>query len=315
MKTISIASALLLILCLVSLIPVSQTTQLTIMASFDNTVSQVMQPGNWKNWYPNIKKSRLADPSSYRLNENKSARTFTITAGGDSFHIDQRTPLSYRVHAVTDGRPAVFAFAVLPMRSPDRTEIVVGTRTRLLYRLLRFVRPPSPGVAAIIGLRSYLEDVQAFYGYPIAIRKVTDTVYLTAQALLGRHDLFKRIPGLFSEIDRFIRDKDLRIADDPAVSYGPLQKDSLHVMAGIPVNRMVAADGPVTCMQMPKGRMLVGRYDGAFAGRAALYAGMQRYMADHHLSAVADPFERYTDRRLPVSDSSTIHIELYFPIR
>ncbi|HUB61662.1 MAG TPA: GyrI-like domain-containing protein [Puia sp.] len=287
MKIFSIVLALLLFCLLAYLIPVSLTSRLTIDASFNNTLAQVVHPGNWKNWYP----------------------------AGIDYHAEQRTPLSWQVETTTGSRPATFSFALLPTRFPDQVEIVVGSKTRLLYRLLPFDHHPSPGITAITALKSYLEDPNAFYGFPIAIQQVTDTVYLTIRSVLKKKDLFEKLPGLFSQLGQFIRDKDLRIVNDRSVSFEPARQDSLSVMAGIPVNRTVTGEGRIVCMQMPKGRMLVGRYRGSFAGRQALYKSMQRYRADHHLSLVADPYEQYTDNRLPVNDSSIISIELYFPIR
>ena len=305
-----ILTAFVILVLLTCFIPVSQRTEIIIAANFDNTVEQIIHPDNWKKWYPGIKESWQSDSSGFRLTKDDIAKTFTITTPRKKYVIKTITLLSYEV---TENNSDRFYLTVFPLLSPDSTKVITKANTRLLFKLFSFLHNYSAESTAG-GLKSFLENPIALYGFPVEIKKVTDTVYLTTNFVANKNNLFEKLPMMFSDIDGFILKNKLNIINNKDIAYATLNNDSLQVMVGIPVNKIVTGNDHIYCMQMPKGRMLVGQYEGRFDERQSIYRAMQKYIFDHHLSMIAQSYERYLNNRLPVADSSHIQIELYIPI-
>ena len=85
--------------------------------------------------------------------------------------------------------------------------------------------------------------------------------------------------------------------------------------SGIPVNKTVAPVKGIQCLSLtPKGRVLVGDYEGKFSEWNVIYHSMTKYLTDHTLSIPTESFERYSNDSIPRSDSSDIRIELDYPV-
>jgi effector-binding domain-containing protein len=64
----------------------------------------------------------------------------------------------------------------------------------------------------------------------------------------------------------------------------------------------------------PKGRAVVGYYEGNYAGLKKLYAAMEKYIYDKHLHPVAAKYEKYLINPHSSADSLHMKIEIYYPI-
>ncbi len=312
MKAVLIILTLLGLLAICYFIPVVRSEQIRIAANFDNAIAQVKNPGNWKNWFPEIRERWQQDSSSVELINNKEAKTFTINAGTESYKVKMLTPLSYLVEKRGNGDFSYFSFTVLSQLSPDSVTINVSSPSRLLFRIIPFLAP-TENIKTIHGLRNYLEDPIAHYGYPFELLQVTDTIFLVNQYLSSKKELFVGIQDSFSVMQGL-----LPASNEPqqyCVSYKEIPNDSVSVMLGIPVNRSLQVDKPsIRIIRMPKGRMLTAIYTGSFSQRSLVYAAMKRYIVDKHLIQVSAEYEMYLDANLPVNDSSKIKIRVYFPV-
>ncbi len=91
--------------------------------------------------------------------------------------------------------------------------------------------------------------------------------------------------------------------------------DSLTVMAGFNIDKIIKGDYLYIFKQFPAGQPLaVATFKGIYRDRSLLYAAMEKYIPDHQLIKVGLPFEKYSST-LPVSDSSVVAFELCYPLR
>jgi hypothetical protein len=69
-RNVAVILVIVVILSIISFLPVTQKTTITISATFDNTFPQVIQLENWKNWYPEIKGAYKNNPKNGDVPEN-----------------------------------------------------------------------------------------------------------------------------------------------------------------------------------------------------------------------------------------------------
>jgi effector-binding domain-containing protein len=311
-KRIVAISIVMVILSIVSIIPVSQKTTINITASFDNTVSQVIKIGNWKNWYPTLKEVYDKNPGGYSFSKDASQKNYTIFIAGKQYFIYAITPMVYQVKEANSHWVDIFAFTVLPGDTLGRMKIVIEKKNPLLFTL--FGRTKA-GENAINGLKNYLEDPKSFYGFNIQMGTIRDSVIASSVYKIRKSDVFLKINETYMNLIEYIKTNNLLKTDHVSISYIPISEDSIQLTIGVPVNKPAPSDKEINCLLLPaKGNVLIGNYEGRFSDKKKIYLAMSKYLADHALSIPAESFERYLNDSIPSSDSSLIRIELNYPV-
>ena len=311
-KGVVVILVIVVILSIASILPITQNTTIIISATFDNTLPQIIHLENWKNWYPEMKESYKNNPANYSSIEDTAQKIYTIIITGKKYIIHAITPMSYQVSEVGSNWADVFAFTVFPGDVSGRMKIYLIKKTSLLFTL--FGRNKA-GENAINGLKSYLEDSKAFYGFKIEMGQIRDSVIASSVYRIKKKDLFLKIQDAYLELVQYIKSNNLLKTSHLSISYIPLSDDSLQITVGIPINKSAPPGKGINCLSLPaKGRVLVGDYEGKFSLRQKIYLAMSKYLSDHTLSAPAESFERYLNDSIPSSDSSVIRIELNYPV-
>ena len=96
-KGVAVILVIVVILSIASILPITQKTTISISATFDNTVPQIIHLENWKNWYPEMKEAYKNNPANYSLEEDTSQKIYTIIIPGKKYIIHAITPMSYQV--------------------------------------------------------------------------------------------------------------------------------------------------------------------------------------------------------------------------
>jgi effector-binding domain-containing protein len=292
--------------------PVSKKTSVSILASFDNTMPQITNVYNWKNWYPSIKESYKNNPAGYSISENPSQKTYTVNTPDKKYIILAITPMAYQVREVTGTWEDIFAFTVFSGDTLGRMKIIIEKKSPLL---LAIVGKDKAGEVAINGLKMYLEDPKEFYGFNIGTGNIRDSVIASCVSKIRNKDVFLKIQELQLNLLHYIQNNNLVKAGHISISYNPMSHDSLQITVGIPVNKVAPPDKDINCLLLPaKGNVLVGNYEGRFSARKNIYHAMSKYLTDHSLAFAAETFERYLNDSIPSSDSSMIRIELNYPV-
>jgi effector-binding domain-containing protein len=309
-----VAGILLIVVLLIIFFsfPVSKKTSIDISASFDNTMPQITNVYNWKNWYPSIKESIKNNPAGYSINKDPSQKIYTINTPGKKYIILAITPMAYQVREVTGTWEDIFAFTVLSGDTLGRMKIIIEKKSPMLFAI---VGKDKTGDVAMNGLKTYLEDPKEFYGYNIGMSNIRDSVIASCVSKIRNQDVFQKIRELHMNLAHYIQNNNLIKSGHISISYIPISDDSLQITVGIPVNKPAPSEKDINCLLLPaRGNVIVGNYDGRFSDRKAIYHAMSKYLTDHTLAFAAESFERYLNDSIPTSDSSMIRIELNYPV-
>ncbi len=236
-------------------------------------------------------------------------------SSGEKMRISQAAPLLYQVEGTKDNHTDEFGLMVTPYagKDPNHAAIVYSRITNLFYKLFPFLEKRSFATATVTALKSYLEDDRRFYGFPIELKAATDTLFVTKKQDLPAAALFTILPTMQQELEAFAKQNGCRVLAKN-MSFSSLDHDSLSVMVGLNIDKVIAGDYIYNFRQLPSGVSLVaGRYAGPFRNRTALYQAMEKYLTDHQLAKRALPYETYTSP-FPISDTATIEIELSYPV-
>lgn len=311
-KRVAVILITVVILIIFFSLPVTKKTTISISASFDNMMPQVLNIKNWKNWYPEIKEEYKNNPAGYSYSENHSQRIYTITIPGKKYVVHAITPMAYQISEINGSWVDIFAFSVFPGDTMRRMKIIVEEKSPLLFSIFG---KNKTGDVAINGLKSYLEDPKLFYGYNIEPGTIRDSVIASTVLKIRNKDVFLKIQEAYLDLINYVRNNNLLKAGHVSISYIPISADSLQLTVGIPVNKPAAPDKEINCLLLPaKGNVLIGNYEGRFSDRKNIYQAMSKYLTDHILAIPAESFERYLNDSIPSSDSSIIRIELNYPV-
>lgn len=302
---------ILLVIIAASFYPVTQNSTINIDATFDNTFLQVLHIDKWKNWYPEIKQAYKENPASYHISTDSSKKIDTISIPGKKIIVHAVTPMAYDVTETGDDSKS-FAFTVFPGTNAGKMKIFFERKVPLLTTLFQ---KNTDAENPLEGLKSYLETPLEFYGYNIKMAQIRDPTIASLVMKIGEKDIFTKMKNARQELMEYLKDNQLQKTGVISVSYIPLQKDSIQLTVGIPVDRIAAPEKNIQCLSLPaKGRVLVANYTGLFSQRIKIYQAMTKYLTDHTLSIPAESFERYLNDSLPTSDSSEIKMELNYPV-
>lgn len=289
-KLIAIFFSLVIVFVLISLlIPVKQIRSVTVTNTLPNSVAALHRPGSWRS-----------------------------LDSGRNTHINEVGFMRWTVSEPVHGKDSTeFAISLAPdlspQHDPQHSNISYVHTTTLFYSLFPSLEKPGNDVRTVDELRSYLQDNLRFYGYPIRTQKLVDSFFLTKQANLRSNDLFKVLPGIFQALETYASKESSKIiARNIAITR--LDHDSITLMAGLNIDRSIYTDAAYNFRQLPSTLgLVVGRFEGRFGERTGLYAAMEKFISDHGLAKRGLPYEQYQSP-LPDSDSSTIKIDLIYPV-
>jgi hypothetical protein len=301
-------------------IPVTSEKRVFVASTYQNIISSTTQPKNWIKWDSSVRQAWHRDSSACSFSNDTTHHIINIDIPEKKIRITGLSYLLYQLEVIKNKHSSVFAFSIVPYigngqpRSEHNSRIIYAEKTNLLYKFLPFLEGRTLGERTISALRSYLENNTRFYGFPIELKQITDTLFLTKKDKLPKQELFKKLPVLFEELERNARENNCLPASRN-VSYSSLGHDSLTILAGVHIDKIINGDYVYNFMQMPTGQFLaVGQFEGPFRDRSDLYSAVEKYLSDHQLVRLGVPFEKYLSP-LPVSDSSIIKIELSYPLR
>src|SRR5258708_2690781 len=321
-RVLPVVVILIIVFLIVSFfIPAKLENQVFVANTFQNIASSTMRPKNWIKWDSSVSQAWQKDSSACHFLEDSGRHVTTLEIPGKTIVITQISYLLYQLEEINNNGPSsVFGFAIVPyvgngqQRSEHNSNLVYSRSTNLFYKLFPFLEKPSFAKRTVSGLTSFLENNTRFYGYPIEIKPTNDTLFLTRNQDLAQRDLYSRIPALFEEIDRYARENNCKTGTKN-LSYTLLGSDSLTIMAGFNIDKIIKGDYLYNFRQFPAGQPLaVGTFKGLYRDRSLIYTAMEKYIPDHQLIKVGLPFEKYSSA-LPVSDSSVVTLELCYPLR
>ncbi len=215
-----VAAILITVVILIILfsLPVSKKTSISIAASFDNMMPQVLNIKNWKNWYPGLKEAYKNNPSGYSFSEDHSQKIYTITTPERKYIIHAITPMAYQVREINGSWEDIFAFSVFPGDTLGRMKINIEKKSPLLFAIFG---KNKTGVIAINGLKSYLEDPKLFYGFNMGPGTIRDSVIASTVLKIRNKDIFLKIQDAYLNLLNYVKTNSLLKTGHVSISYNP----------------------------------------------------------------------------------------------
>lgn len=291
-------------------IPAVSQKEVIIKASIINTVREISNPDEWKRWHPLLKTACAQDTAGCPVVKNSAANSFTIQTAAYS--------VAVAVHGasfdIAENGNNHYNYMVTSSLHDDTSRVIVTTQRSLLLAILAPSPADVPAFQYADSLKKFIETPSAFYGFPLDTTGVSDTNVVTMHKKIPASKRAEELNNMHNAIRAYIQANHLQIQQPPIAHLQPFGKDSIDVMTGIAVNKIAPSANNITCMQMPKGRMLVGHYSGPYSGLKNLYSAMNRYIKDKFMQKAASSFEKYIDNKVPESDSAQVNIKVYYPV-
>jgi effector-binding domain-containing protein len=304
---------ILLILALVGIVsiaiafvPATEKDYIVITAPLNNTLGAIQQIGNWKKWHP-----ELAGSKDSVLIKDK-----TLTFGNHKIEVLTITAFGILVKESNDQRQTLYSLLVQPGEDPNVSVVEIRFSTtvlRLLFDELKNVATSTLN-PTLNALRKYLENTESYYGFPIQLRTVTDTLVITTSTEAASVKVTDSLAIMFNRLHAFTNENKLPITDSPIAYIERTGRPTKKLMAGLPVTRQVQATPGLEFQRMPEGRMLTVDFNGSYNEIQKAYMAADRYVTDHNLKTVALPYERYYTKAISSEDSNRMKIRIYIPI-
>ncbi len=314
-RILFIICSFVLLIITVFFIHIPQKKEMVIGASFNQTLNEIRLPQNWVKWHPEISREWQKDSVKCVIRTDSLNKNFEIHIPDQSFKIKNIDALTYEITEVKNNSTSHYIYVFTPAIKGDSTIALIAGKTRLIYSLLPFLKNNLNGAIAIEKLRSFMQDDNLYYGYPIKVEKVPDTVVATKSVVISDTDAIQTMHVLAGEIQEYIKSNNLVAENYTYIYFNSSKNDSLQLFVGIPVNKEAMVANGIECRKMPaESRIITAEFEGKFSEKQLIYQAVDRYIADKKFQKVALPFEKYDKNLLPDSDSSNIKIKIYFPV-
>jgi effector-binding domain-containing protein len=240
-----------------------------------------------------------------------------LRTNDDQYYVVSKNAANIIVKEENAGKQIYHSIFVFPDSNIDMTHVVWIENLSPFAWAKEKIYPTGNIEKNLQNLKNYFEDTKQYYGLEIQIQPVTDTLVLTKTITTSKKNQINALANLYKNIIAYSDENDLGVnANTPRMAnFYEINKDSVKIMAGIPVNKKASAKNDFSYMEMPShGKILTGFYEGDYAGFKRSYSNMNRYIFDKRLKPVAIPYERYLTNPKTREDSLHMKIELCFPV-
>jgi effector-binding domain-containing protein len=169
--------------------------------------------------------------------------------------------------------------------------------------------------SSLANLKAFMENPVQFYGFPIELRPIADTLLLFKKTTISKKDLIATLQKNYTDLRNYAKENDIPISNNRIAGFIEVPNNQVQMITCIPVDKRAADKNDISYMTMPvKGRMVVGSFEGDYNNIHQIYRSIDRYMTDNSLQKVTIPYEKYYTDPKSAQDSLHMKIEVCFPI-
>jgi len=290
--------------------PVTFKQEIAVEAPLNNISNALLNLEKWRYWHPSIR--TVSDSGKIIYNTTKAGHPI-ITSKESTIELRNSSALGILVRETSLTKNRWYSLFIIPQGNDPTYIISLKEKGNLLQWTVRNLRGSEKN-KILSTLKSYIENPANYYGFPIHLGDVVDTIVVTKEFTCATDHLYKKLEKTFGELNEYIKSNNLTVTHKKIAFIQYRNKDTLQVMAGVPVNKEADKQEHLYYQRMPKGRMLIGRYEGRYSELHKLYAAMSQYIIDYSLKPVALSYEKYLSDQPPASTESHVVIDVYFPI-
>jgi effector-binding domain-containing protein len=287
--------------------------EIIIRAPIYNVAGKLTDLRNWKQWYPALK---TTDSSSFIHSRSTTQINSFLQAGDHVYTILNSSPAYILIRdEKKNGNKEYHSLYTFPDSLGSATRVIwIKSVSPFIWLRDKFHSDENMRIG-LTSLKKSLEDPSEFYGFPIAIGPVTDTIVATKTAIANEADKISTLHRLYSEIYQYLQKNNITAGNIRIANFSIGSPGQLKISAGIPVTKKGPEENGIAYLQMPRGgKMLVGKYEGPYSGLNKLYTAMEKYVTDKQLHKVALQYERYLTDPSSANDSLHMRIEIFYPI-
>jgi len=287
--------------------------EIIIRVPIYNVSGKITNLRNWKQWYPALKN---IDTSSFIYSSITNQNNSFLQAGDHLYTIININPAYILVKdEAKNGKKDYHSLYAFPDSMGAVTRVSWIKSVSPFNWLKELIHPDQNMKDGLNNLKKTLEDPTEFYGFPIAIGPVTDTIVATKKTVVKEVDKIATLRRLYMEINQFAKENNIVSGNVRIANFSFESPGNLKISAGIPVTKKGPEKNGITYLEMPRGgKMLIGQYEGPYSGLTKLYTAMEKYITDKQLHKVALQYEKYLTDPLSADDSLHMKIEIYYPI-
>lgn len=303
---------LLTIVIIIAFVPFKKQININIKAPFYDVCQQLLKVDNWKKWQPDIHKNIITSPALISIKTSKNG--FLITSPQQTFNIKYTSVNVFNVDRIIHHVNYKFNYVINPSLSNTNTTIIVSYKINL-FKLLVAGLSINDNLNPVIDLKKFMEDPMLYYGFNIYEKQVPESHLLVkSKTVLVKNDRYVVMKNLVDELRGYAEKNNLATIQPVTAEYINKQPDSLQIVIGMPVNQKVKSTNNIIYMHMPAGKVIIGVYKGKYAERQKIYTGMEKYIQNFGLQKQVLPLEKYTDNKLPSSDTDIVNMQIYYPV-
>ena len=289
--------------------------QISIKASIIDVAKQITDLRNWPHWNTALKKQ---DTSLFQFSGITNNVNSFLRFNDHEYTIVQQNAVFVIVKENNQKeKPVYHSLYAFPDSFGTSTNVLWIKNVSPFTWLKEKMNPSGEVEAELNSLKNFMEDPQQFYGFDIRIGPVVDSLVITKTATSLKTNVPKTISELYKNIFEYAKENNIYVPENSPrmANFYPINKDSVKIMAALPVHKKAPVKNGIVFLEMPShGKMLMGEYEGSYAGIKKLYAAMNQYFSDKHLQLVAAPYEKYLTNPQSSQDSLHMKIKIYYPI-
>jgi effector-binding domain-containing protein len=309
MKRWVIIPVLLFIILITSFIPITRSVNLEINAPYFNVYRYIAAAENWIKWQPDLKIG-----ASHRELKIDSTKTgFRITAPEITFSIENAGLNNFAVIKKEKGKEYSCNYLLVPQPKTNKTVIIAVHKTNVIGYIWSAVMGNDLEASPITNLKNYMEDTRLYYGFMIKKESTSGKLLAVKKGSFLAKDAYRQSNLLLNQLNNFVSEKDIKVVYPLQLQYVSRRNDSVGILLGLPVNKKTNVSDNIEYMVLPKGKVLVGYFKGAYKEREKLYAALQSYMNDNYIREMILPYERFSNDKLPSGDSTIVDMQIVIP--
>ena len=246
----------------------------------------------------------------------RSAYPPALVAGDRSVTLLATTSISGIVMAKDGKDSSEFLFTARHDTVDINSIISLVYKTTLLRQLTGGSKLEQDARKSLDNLGALLNDVKAFYGYPMQKIEVEDTSFLTARKTVGPGELQKGRKELFDMLLKAAQERNAGYNGVRIFHPTKKQDGSWSLFAGVGVTKHfdTPEKEPIQYRMMPyKKLLLICDYEGPYYKVEEINTAMKRYLDDHQMVNLAIPFEKIMQDSHDFGDSAIVKLRITFP--
>jgi len=311
MKKKLIAATIIIVLIAACFIPVTLQQSLTIKSTFFNTYEQFARANNWKKWRSDLRDTWMSDSS--KITTQATGNTFSIACKELTLQVTNIDGYSFNVDEKNADGELFYNYTVTPKKEQNQAQVVVSEKKSFIKYLSGLFSGNSLPETHLGDIKRFMENPDLYYGFNIRKVHVTDTNIVVLTKTVPAKSQFDEAGQLLSALKQYAASKQLRQVQPLIAQFLPGRNDSVRLKIGLPVDKKIQTQPPFLFMTMPPGGYFyTTTYTGKLSNKIKAYSALYQYFRDRAMQTPILPFETYLDNKLPIADTSQVHLRLNF---